>query len=357
MAFGQTQSRSQQFNQNIDKLLQYLMQTNLIEKRQAGSMEYLTEQQRGWQDLQKTQAKDSRSLLMDKYIMELSRDETVRRLQATIFWKEHNGQDATAEKEQLRQAAYDLTTAGAGALKGRFGPEMMKAIPNLTDEAFRILVGQAGASARQGEHIERVDEPSRKLREREVELEKSGQEIRRGELEHKRAAENIPERTTELIRFVRDIESYLRGQGVQPEDSSQIMAMFSTGKKLDPLSPANMGQALQWLGEIRLGLIDGKDLSNAERRFLATVRNAAKIEGIPQAAEGATGAPTAAVPGEGLVSPYTGMTGPEGAQVNTAIDQKVNEGLYQQLFQAFKMRGFSDENAAMHARKLLDSLK
>jgi len=242
-------------------------------------------------------------------------------------------------------------------LKGRFGPEMMKAIPNLTDEAFRILVGQAGASARQGEHIERVDEPSRKLREREVELEKSGQEIRRGELEHKRAAENIPERTTELIRFVRDIESYLRGQGVQPEDSSQIMAMFSTGKKLDPLSPANMGQALQWLGEIRLGLIDGKDLSNAERRFLATVRNAAKIEGIPQAAEGATGAPTAAVPGEGLVSPYTGMTGPEGAQVNTAIDQKVNEGLYQQLFQAFKMRGFSDENAAMHARKLLDSLK
>jgi hypothetical protein len=89
---------------------------------------------------------------------------------------------------------------------------------------------------------------------------------------------------------------------------------------------------------------------------MTTVMNTSGVE--PTAEEGITTTVPARRPAPGgLVSPETGLTGGEDQKINTVIEQRVNDRMYNLLYQTFKDRGFSDETAAVEARKLLAQLK
>uniref|UniRef100_A0A6M3IYV8 Uncharacterized protein n=1 Tax=viral metagenome TaxID=1070528 RepID=A0A6M3IYV8_9ZZZZ len=176
MAFAQTQTRRSQANQNVNRLLQYMMEKKLLEQRQAGSMQYLTEQQKGWQGLEQKRTENDMKLAWDQYIMKISQDPTIQRLQSQIFMKKHRGEDATVEEDQLNRAVYDITVAAVGAVKGQpKSAELMKALPHLSDATTRTLLGEAGATYRQEEHMRRVEEPNVGLRRREVTATEAGQ--------------------------------------------------------------------------------------------------------------------------------------------------------------------------------------
>lgn len=183
------------------------------------------------------------------------------------------------------------------------------------------------------------------LREREVAVSEAEVPIRRtealtgaGRLQFdvgKAAQEQSDQEKKDWINFVKDIEDHLRQEGVKKEAIQEAeIALFGSGKIPDPLTAEYRGQAYTYLGEIRSKLIQGKQLTPGEIRFLQTVRNSAKIN-LPTAEGG------------GLVKPETGMT-----------EQELRNRMLQVVTDMIKqMTGVDDEQASSLAREYMGLLK
>ena len=351
MAFGDT--RNQQFNQNIRKLLDYFLEQNLMKQRYAYSTQLAQEQARGWMEHEELQSKNLMDRMKMNYQQQLSRDPEISRIKSEIFMKRQLGEDTGAEESLLQQRAQRLGAAAYRAVKGSLSEKDAADIMQFTDEAMRDLFTQFGQTTRQKEMIGRVHEPGLRLeairagqKEREMGLEWEKLKTKRIELSD--------EQTKATLSFVKDVEDFLISQGVKPSDMRALIQEVSTGRVLNPLSAEYQGQALQWLGEIRLKLAKRQPITEAEERFLTTVRNVYSAEPPTE-----TTARGAALPTEkgGLVSPKIGLRPGEEERVSGLIEQKVQDRMYNLLFQGFKNRGFSDETAAYHARNLLNQLK
>jgi hypothetical protein len=234
----------------------------------------------------------------------------------------------------------------------------MKTIATFPDETMRSLLGDYAGITKQKEMIEKVHEPGLQLQaigvgQREKEIGLKGAELG---LRGKEQEGKLSDQEKATISLIGDTKKFLIGEGVKPSEAGQLMREIATGRALDPLSAQNRGMALQWLNQLELKIINKKPLTPNDQRFMTTVMNTSGVE--PTAEEGITTTVPARRPAPGgLVSPETGLTGGEDQKINTVIEQRVNDRMYNLLYQTFKDRGFSDETAAVEARKLLAQLK
>jgi len=140
------------------------------------------------------------------------------------------------------------------------------------------------------------------------------------------------------IKYVMD---HLEAQGVEKSGVGDFMALFSSGKKLDPLSPEDQGQALSGLFHLWNKVSNMKRLSPQEEYWMEDVLNAFQMRergGVP--------------------SQETGLTGPETGRIDEttnryASDQirAVDEKLVQIFKQKYMEQGIAEPEADRMARQ------
>jgi hypothetical protein len=368
MAFGD--SRNARFNRMLDYLNDYFLKQKLMKQeygmrgdletqRQAGEEALVNQRLAGGQALEVTENKNLVDRMKQAWDYQISRDPVTNRYQSEIFIKKRAGEDTSGLEGELETK---LSTDAQGLMKlfeGKLDQPSMRTIARFPDETMRSLLGEYGATTRQKEMIGRVHEPGLQLQaigvgQRQQEIGLKGRELG---LKGKEQEGKLSDQEKATISLVGDTKKYLIGEGVKPsKDYAPIRDMLASGKILDPLSPENRGMALQWLNAIEFKVINKKPLTPNDERFLTTVMNTSGVE--PPTDEGITtpvpiGRPA---PG-GLVNPETGLTTGEDQKINTVIDQKVKDRMYNLIYQGFKSRGFSDADAAFHARNLSSQLK
>jgi hypothetical protein len=368
MAFGNT--RNAAFNKSIQRLLDYFLEQKLAKQRygmmgeletqrQAGEEALANQRLAGGQALETTEHKNLMERMKQAWDYQISRDPVTNRYQSEIFIKKRAGEDTSGLERELETK---LSTDAQGLIKlfeGKLDQPSMRTIAKFPDDTMRSLLGEYGATTRQKEMVERVHEPGLQLQaigvgQRQQEIGLRGREAT---LKGQEQTGKLTDQEKATISLIGDTRKFLLGEGVKPTDSGQLMKDMATGRTLDPLSAKNRGMALQWLNAIEFKVINKKPLTPNDERFMTTVMNTSGIEPTTPEGEIPTAVPTGRPAPGGLVSPETGLTTGEDQKINTAIEQRVKDRMYNLIYQGFKNRGFSDEAAAFHARNLLTQMK
>lgn len=344
-----------QFNRNIRLLTEFLMQSNLMEKRMGG-----------YGQLETQQHENMMTRMKEAFSNQLARDPVMQRHRALVFKAQQEGKDVASLVDAMKKDALNISkVAYTTETQKPWTKETAQSATLLTESALTDLIGQAAMGERQAREIREVSIPSLGLRGREAELEQQritqkGEEL---ELERQKLKQKPAEEQNEEMRtIVKDTINFLESEGVKGDElSAANRALFSSGKITDPLSPENRGKAFTYLMEIWLNLAKGKTLNANEEKFLINVRNTRAIEpeaglpgvGLPELPR----APGAATPG-GLISPRTGLTPGQEAGVTQAGDQVVNQRLLEMMTQMYMEEGKLDEATARRmAQKLLGQLR
>lgn len=315
------------FNENIEKLLQYLMQMNLMQKRHGFEMTQIGERERGYRGLEESRYKNQYNLLMQKLTNEVSQLPRMDYWRQRIQQAELAGEDTSTLKSEAHKEIQDIVGTMYETASGQ-----KITMPNLQKSIGFISEGLLEKIIVQGATTERARE------ERKLGREALG--VRREELGI-RAMEALGETKKEKIKFWKDFIqeniNYLEMQGVEKEDlASGIMAMFSSAKKLAPLSPQHHGQALTYLSKIMARLGQGNLPTQGEINFMTKVRDSFKIGE------------------EGLPSPETGEFPSEVATKDEAIRARLREQMITYIMSTY---GLSREEAQRYAERLMAGIK
>lgn len=320
---------TEQVNKLVQKLLPYLMNMNLMKQRQTGYEKMYT-------GLEDQRQGNRMEVVFQEYINKVSQLEPVKQMQAMIFQGKERGQDTSQYETQLSKYLDDVGKAALSVASGQpADEETSKTIAGLNQSIMASLVGQQAATFRQGRQIEEVAKPG-------LELEEERLGVRKDELSlnwAKLSAETVKDQKSEWISLIKDTESFLEAEGVKREKMANIMALFSTGKELDPLSPEVRGQSFSWLTMIRQNLIKGKMPSPEDERFLRQVKNSFAVEE------------------KGLASPITGITPAEEADITGRSErlvsgiagkqqESVKQNMIELLTQLYMEEGGFDEKTA-----------
>lgn len=356
MAFGE--SRNAAFNKSIQRLLDYFLEQKLMKQRYGMETGLQEQRQKGYMDLESTENKNLQDRMWKGWMYQISRDPEINALQSEIFIKKRAGKDTAKQESDLKDTIFNVGQAALKSVKGDLNDQDMKQLMRLPDATMRSLLGEYGETTRQKERIEKVQVPGLQLEaigvgQRQQEIGLKGRELG---LKGQEQVGKLSDQEKATISLIGDTKKFLIGEGVKPTDAVQLMKDMATGRTLDPLSAKNRGMALQWLNQLEFKVINRKPLTPNDERFMTTVVNTYGIEPTTPAGEITTTVPGRPAPG-GLVSPETGLTTGEDQKINTVIEQRVKDRMYNLIYQGFKNRGFSDEAAAFHARNLLTQLK
>jgi len=308
MAMINFQNNASQFNKTMEQLISLLMNQKLMKERLSGYKEleemrgqrYMDVEgfrQKGDIALQGKRHEDAMTEAQQKFYHDLAQDTKANQLKALAFMGKKEGKDVTPLVGELNNRMKTVSAAVADAFKGVTSPERIESmLNNLTDETLRKVFGVIGDERQRRE----VSIPS-------VETQRTTAETSKKRLAYdwaKLGVESIKDQSEEWKGLIKDVEDFLRQEGVKPEEEAMFGKLFEgSGKMPDPLSSENRGKALSWLTKIRMNLIDGIMPSQAERRFLGAVKNTLLIEGREEGIKGSEVIP--GTPGEGMPTPET----------------------------------------------------
>lgn len=329
---------TEQVNKLVQRLLPYLMQSNLMKQRQAGSQQLLENRMMGYAGLEEQRQGNRMEEMMEDYINQVSVLPDVKRLKAMISQGRERGLDTSQYEAELSTYIDDVGAAALSMASGQPADEATaRTIARFTPTVMAALVGGQRDIEKQRRQIEEVAVPGLKL-------EKKRLGVRQEELDFKWADMNtatIKDRKDEWISLIRDTESFLESEGVKREKVTQFTMSLLAGKELDPLSPEDRGKAFSWLTNIRINLTKGKMPSPEDERFLRRVKNSFAVE-----------------KGGGHPSPATGITPVEEADITGKTDVLVKQRLLEMLTQLYMQEGgLKEETAREMAQKLLGQLR
>ena len=148
MAYGQ--SANAQTNQNVEQMLQWLMEKNLMRGRQSGQMDYLNKATQANTDLETYRTQNDFALQGDKYFKELSMLPEIKQIDAEIFTRQRNNQDATDLLLKKKKIAQDKTRAYISSLTGKIpenNPQFERAVEAMGED-FAQFNQEAGRNIR-----------------------------------------------------------------------------------------------------------------------------------------------------------------------------------------------------------------
>lgn len=332
MAMQRGQGRWGSFNENIEKLLQYLMQMNLMQKRHGFEMTQIGERQAGYERLESQRAKSQVDEIMLRFSNEIAKLPEIDNLVVRLRKAKTEGQDTTALEKQLEQSSMNLAEFYLGRATGKRAtmPEVQNALRYIGSAAVQKLVPELALER------EKIG-----VRREEIGLGREALGVRREEL-GVRVMEAMGETKKEKVKFWKDFIqeniNYLEMQGVKRTDvGSDIMALFRSGKELAPLSAEHHGQALQYLTQIMARLGQDKLPTQGEINFMTKVRNTFEIE-----KEG------------GLPSPVTGEMPSEVTARDEALRARMREQIINYIMTTY---GLSQEEAQRYAESLMAGIK
>jgi len=330
-------SRYGQVNRQLEELLQYLMQMDVMKKRHGFQMEQIGARERGYRGLEESRYKNQYNLLMQKLANEVSQLPRMDYWRQRIQQAELAGEDVSTLRSQAHKEIQDIVGTMFETASGQ-----KITMPNLQKSIGFISEGLLEKVIVQGATTERARE------ERKLGREALG--VRRAEIGAKlmvAQGKTASEQRDFWKDFIQENINYLEMQGVQGEDpSATILDMFKSGKKLSPLSPAQHGQALTYLTQIMARLGQGKMPTQGEINFMTKVRNTFQIT-----AE--AGAETPGAVG-GLPSPVSGQFPSEVAAEDEALKARMIE-IMTRLYQ--EEGGLSLEEARRKAIALAATIK
>lgn len=266
----------EQFNRNMELMLQYLSRLGLMKKQQKMQGELIGQRMMGYQELEETRHTNRMAQIQEAFMANIARDPVVERNVALIFKKRQAGEEVPMELlEKTKKSIKERSMLALYTHSGKvLPPEANVWFDDLSEQALVNIVGQGATTAR----TKMVAEEQRLatgVRGFEA-VTARGREAR---LLQDMTKEDAEKQRTRWIDMVKDTVNFLETEGVQGESiGSDIRALFSSGKVTDPLSSANRGKAFTYLAEIWTKLIQRKKLTPGDIKFLINIRNVKQIE-------------------------------------------------------------------------------
>ena len=241
MAYGQ--SANAQTNQNVEQMLQWLMEKNLMRGRQSGQMDYLNKSSQANMDLEATRTGNDFALQSDKYFKELSMLPEVQRIDAEIFTRQRDNQDVTDLLLKKKQIAEDRTRAYISSLTGKIpenNPQFERAVAAMGED-FAQFNQEAGRNIRSVADAATSKEDQR-IREKAIAVDQQQANTAAGNL----AAKNKPGPGSDYYKPINDKissaksflvkiltgEQSMKGEGEIPTPA-QITNLITRLNKLD----------------------------------------------------------------------------------------------------------------------------
>lgn len=266
----------EQFNQNLEFMLQYLSRLGLMKKQQKMQGELIGQRMMGYQELEETRHTNRMAQIQETLMNNLARDPAVERITGLIFKKRVKGEEVPQTMlDDLKRVVKERSMLAFYTHTGTVvPPDEEYLFDNISESAVVNFAGQGATTAR----TKMVAEEQRLatgVRGYEA-VTARGREAR---LLQDMTKEDAEKQRTRWIDMVKDTVNFLETEGVQGESiGSDIRALFSSGKVTDPLSSANRGKAFTYLAEIWTKLIQRKKLTPGDIKFLINIRNAKQIE-------------------------------------------------------------------------------
>ena len=300
MAFGQT--RNQQLNQNIQRLLDYFLDQKLMKQRYGMMEEAETQRQAGYMGLEAEEHKNKILEATQKYTYDLSRDPEIDREKSLIFTMRRQGRDTKGLENELENLISTRHVPGLKAsielAQGKpLSDDQLREFSHLAHDTKNIALNEYGPAARQKEEIEKVEKPGLALREKEFGVAEKRVDLGWAELAQEKEKLSFEkkkvdkEEKNKMIALIEDVQNYLVGEGVKllaASDIDELEAEFasSRGKILAPLSSENRGKSLTVLSMIRMKLIRNLPVTESELDFVNDTWNTWKTEGPAEAGGG-----------------------------------------------------------------------
>ncbi len=125
-------------------------------------------------------------------------------------------------------------------------------------------------------------------------------------------------RAERYLKLIDDTIGHLQAEGVQGEALVGNMPIYLESKTRDPLSSENRGKALTYLNQLKVKVIDGSPLTDANTSFITRVWNTPGVQGFVSGR--LSGAAEKKPTGAGLPNPETGVS--EGDEAIAAQEKK-----------------------------------
>jgi len=297
-------------NKMLQQLIPILAQKKMLDLRNQNMMKYLETQQQGYRDVQSQGHQFNMAEIQERMFADLAQMPEVDQIKGVIFDKERRGEDATGERAKLEKVVARRVKGMFPVMTGRQPTydEVSAISETFSERGVETFGSQSAQNVRTGATVGLGYE---NLKARYAEM---------AQTQQGRSRDDWKAYYDSAEGQIKSIISHLEGQGVEKAGVGDFLALFSTGKKLDPLSPEDQGQALAGLHHLWSKIRGMKRLSPQEETWMTDVVNAFSIRergGVP--------------------SQETGLTGPETERIDTAWDAKQDATLNQLLIdQAIK---------------------
>jgi len=347
-------------NDSIQRMLSFMMQNELSKQSNERyfnrQTDVMSEQDRLMRE--RSAETDVRARSMKKYESEINLGEHFQKgffdtaiknpaftadIQAAQGY-EAIGDMVNAKKYRTRafEKAMPALQGELEAFEGRVSPESLVAgleafgesgVEKMMDKAVQQDISKRSAgTARRGQDVT--------VRGQDIDIQKLGLEKDKFRAEQGGPGGMGDKQRKEYIDTIDKATSFLVDQGVKGESmNSGVRALFDSGKVYDPMSKENRGQALTYLQEIKMQIIQGKAPSPPQQGFLTKVWNVPAVE---------TG---------GLPSPQTGLNTTETVDAEAKINENMLGMITNQIMQRLGLGEDKRDYATQLAREFLAGLK
>jgi hypothetical protein len=279
-------------NKSLQALAEYMMKQKLFEQEQegrmtaigaeqTGRMEYQTAQERAAQALEKTEHTNRMTQINEQLQGELLRMPTIAGMRAQAELAKKKG-DLVAAKKYDDDSIVEAGNLGRQAYLSQFGErateEELTRAARTSQTAMTDFLQEGGAERRSM---------------RAAGVEGAGQQIRREELAQKGTETNTAEFRKDQkiwLDIVGDKISGLQSQGVTSSGGSlNAISAFFSQKSFNPMSPEDLGKALEGLTQLQTKIARGYLPTGEEQAFVNKIVNVAQVKkegGLPSAETG-----------------------------------------------------------------------
>ncbi len=281
-----------QLNKSIQAMVDYMMKQKLFEQEQEGRMTAIGEEQRGrmqyqsatekaGQALEKTEHANRMIQLNENLRGELLKMPTIARLRAEAENLKSKG-DMEGAKLKDDQSVKEAANLGRQAYLSQFGQaateEELTRAARTSETAMLNILNERGTAERS--YIA-------------AGTERTGQQIRREEL-----AEKVSGKGTEEFRkdqkiwldIIGEKVAGLQSQGVPSSGGSlSAISAFFSSKAFNPMSPEDLGKALEGLTQLQTKIARGYLPTGEEQAFINKIVNVAQVKkegGLPSTETG-----------------------------------------------------------------------